>query len=113
MGGDRVVQNFSELFLRDDVVASLTRVGATKPTVIQMLATPKILRGKNVLFASETGTSFNSSDPASLCEWVGRWVGGDLENGPYSPTIRTCPAGLPPSSHIRIRQDSGVPCTFD
>ena len=50
-----MVQNFSELFLREDVVTSLTHVGAVKPTVIQMLAIPKILRGKNVLFASETG----------------------------------------------------------
>lgn len=56
VGGERLVQNFSELLLRDDVVASLTEVEACKPTVIQMLAIPKILRGKNVLFASETGS---------------------------------------------------------
>lgn len=49
------MQSFSDLSLRDDVVSALTEVGVTKPTVIQMLAIPKILRGKNVLCASETG----------------------------------------------------------
>lgn len=63
VGGERLVQNFSELLLREDVVASLTEVEACKPTVIQMLAIPKILRGKNVLFASETGEVVCSLSP--------------------------------------------------
>ena len=50
-----MVRNFSELSLREDVVSALTEVGVTKPTLIQMLAIPKILRGKNVICASETG----------------------------------------------------------
>ena len=51
------MQTFSDMSLREDVVAALAEVGVTKPTVIQMLAIPKILRGKNVLCASETGKS--------------------------------------------------------
>lgn len=54
-GVERIVESFSELFLREDVVSALEEVGATKPTLIQMLAIPKILRGKNVICASETG----------------------------------------------------------
>ncbi len=50
-----MVQSFSELSLREDVVLALTEAGVTKPTLIQMLAIPKILRGKNVICASETG----------------------------------------------------------
>lgn len=53
--GQRLVQNFSELSLQGDVVSALDEVGVVKPTVIQMLAIPKILRGKNVICASETG----------------------------------------------------------
>ena len=55
LAGQRLVQNFAEFSLRDDVVAALTERGVVKPTVVQMLAIPKILRGKNVLCASETG----------------------------------------------------------
>lgn len=54
--GQRLVQNFSELSLQGDVVSALDEVGVVKPTVIQMLAIPKILRGKNVICASETGS---------------------------------------------------------
>jgi len=50
-----MAENFSELYLREDVVESLNEMGVTKPTVIQMLAIPKIVRGKNVLCAAETG----------------------------------------------------------
>ena len=50
-----MAENFSELYLRDDVVESLNEMSVTKPTVIQMLAIPKIVRGKNVLCAAETG----------------------------------------------------------
>lgn len=49
------MENFSELYLRDDVVNALENIGVTQPTVIQMLAIPKIAAGKNVLCASETG----------------------------------------------------------
>lgn len=51
----KLVKDFSDLYLRDDVVAALQEVGVTKPTVIQMLSIPKIVRGKNVFCASETG----------------------------------------------------------
>ena len=51
-----MVDNFSDLYLREDVVSALKEIGVTKPTVIQMLAIPKIVRGKNVLCAAETGT---------------------------------------------------------
>ncbi len=37
-------------------MSALEEIGVTKPTVIQMLAIPKIVRGRNVLCASETGT---------------------------------------------------------
>jgi superfamily II DNA/RNA helicase len=50
------VENFSQLYLRSDVVNALENIGVTQPTVIQMLAIPKIAAGKNVLCASETGT---------------------------------------------------------
>jgi len=53
-----VIENFSDFSLRADVVSALAEVGATKPTIIQMLAIPKILRGKNVLVASETGMKY-------------------------------------------------------
>ena len=53
--GSRVVDSFSQLYLRDDVVDALESIGVTQPTVIQMLAIPKIAAGKNVLCASETG----------------------------------------------------------
>ena len=55
--GTRVVDSFSQLFLRDDIVSALDGVGVTHPTVIQMLAIPKIAAGKNVLCAAETGKS--------------------------------------------------------
>ena len=51
----RVVDSFSQLLLRSDVVAAMEESEVTRPTVIQMLAIPKICRGKNVLIASETG----------------------------------------------------------
>ena len=51
----RVVHSFSQLPLRGDVVAALEGIGLSRPTVIQMLAIPKIARGKNVLCAAETG----------------------------------------------------------
>lgn len=53
--GQRAADNFSDLYLRDDVISALKEVGVTKPTVIQMLAIPKIVRGKHVLCAAETG----------------------------------------------------------
>ena len=53
--GSRVVESFSQLYLRGDVVNALENIGVTQPTVIQMLAIPKIAVGKNVLCASETG----------------------------------------------------------
>ena len=53
--GQRRIEDFSDLYLREDVVSALQDVGVTKPTVIQMLAIPKIIRGKNVMCASETG----------------------------------------------------------
>ena len=49
------MENFSHLYLRSDVVGALENIGVTQPTVIQMLAIPKIAAGKNVLCASETG----------------------------------------------------------
>ena len=49
------MDNFSQLYLRSDVVSALEGVGVTQPTVIQMLAIPKIAAGRNVLCASETG----------------------------------------------------------
>ncbi len=49
------MRSFTDLNLRGDVVEALSEVGVTKPTVIQMLSIPKILRGKNVICASETG----------------------------------------------------------
>ena len=52
------MENFSELYLRDDVVNALENIGVTQPTVIQMLAIPKIAAGKNVLCASETGINW-------------------------------------------------------
>ena len=51
-----MLESFSQLPLRSDVVGALGGVGVTRPTVIQMLAMPKIARGKNVLIASETGS---------------------------------------------------------
>lgn len=53
--GARVVETFTQLHIRRDVVQALNSIGVTQPTVIQMLAIPKIQRGKNILFASETG----------------------------------------------------------
>lgn len=53
--GARVVDSFSQLYLRSDVVSALEGIGVTQPTVIQMLAIPKISAGRNVLCASETG----------------------------------------------------------
>lgn len=47
--------SFSELYLRSDVVKALEGIGVSQPTVIQMLAIPKIAAGRNVLCASETG----------------------------------------------------------
>ena len=55
--GTRVADNFTQLFLRSDVVSALEGIGVTQPTVIQMLAIPKIAAGRNVLCASETGKS--------------------------------------------------------
>lgn len=52
------MRTFSDLLLREDVVSALAEVGVTEPTLIQMLAIPKILRGKNVLCASETGNRY-------------------------------------------------------
>lgn len=49
------MENFSQLYLRSDVVSALENIGVTQPTVIQMLAIPKVAAGKNVLCASETG----------------------------------------------------------
>lgn len=49
------MENFSQLYLRSDVVSALENIEVTQPTVIQMLAIPKIAAGKNVLCASETG----------------------------------------------------------
>lgn len=54
--GPKIVDSFSQLYLRSDVVDALENIGVTQPTVIQMLAIPKIAAGKNVLCASETGT---------------------------------------------------------
>ncbi len=54
------MHSFSELSLRSDVVAALEGSGVNQPTVIQMLAIPKIARGKNVLIASETGAFVTS-----------------------------------------------------
>lgn len=49
-------ETFKDLRLRDDVVEALKSIGAEKPTVVQMLAIPKILRGRNTLCAAETGS---------------------------------------------------------
>lgn len=53
--GTRVADNFSQLYLRSDVVSALESIRVSQPTVIQMLAIPKIAAGRNVLCASETG----------------------------------------------------------
>ena len=55
--GTGAVDSFSQLYLRGDVVSALDGIGVTHPTVIQMLAIPKIAAGKNVLCAAETGKS--------------------------------------------------------
>ena len=55
--GVRVVENFIQLHLRKDVTLALSSIGVVQPTVIQMLAIPKIQRGKNVLCAAETGNT--------------------------------------------------------
>lgn len=50
------IKTFTQLRLRDEVVNALHHNNITQPTLIQMLAIPKILRGKNVLCAAETGS---------------------------------------------------------
>lgn len=52
----KLAESFADLYLREDVVSALRNIGVTQPTVTQMLAIPKILRGKNILCAAETGS---------------------------------------------------------
>lgn len=54
-GPVRIIDSFSQLSLREDVIGALKSVGVTRPTTVQVLAIPKIARGKNVICAAETG----------------------------------------------------------
>ena len=42
--------------LSENLKASLTSLGITSPTPVQAEVIPRIMRGENVLFESETGT---------------------------------------------------------
>ncbi|XP_065832911.1 uncharacterized protein [Oscarella lobularis] len=53
---DALYSSFKDFDLRSDVVDALKYLNLTRPTLIQMLAIPKILRGENVLCAAETGS---------------------------------------------------------
>ena len=69
----RMVETFSQLPLRSDVVGALGGMGVSRPTVIQMLAVPKIARGKNVLVASETGSYGDASSHSCVCRLRVSW----------------------------------------
>ncbi|XP_062502583.1 uncharacterized protein LOC134179663, partial [Corticium candelabrum] len=53
---DKAHASFSDLQLNNDVVDALRAINVIKPTVIQMLSIPKILRGRNVIVSAETGS---------------------------------------------------------
>ncbi|XP_078349362.1 uncharacterized protein LOC144634318 isoform X2 [Oculina patagonica] len=50
------VTSFSDLGLREDVLKALYNIKVTKPTVIQMVTIPPILKREHVLCAAQTGT---------------------------------------------------------
>ncbi|PFX20554.1 DEAD-box ATP-dependent RNA helicase 39 [Stylophora pistillata] len=50
------VSSFSPLGLREDVLKALHNINVTKPTVIQMVTIPPLLKREHVLCAAQTGT---------------------------------------------------------
>jgi len=50
------LQTFDSLNLRSDVIAALESDGIGEPTLIQTMGIPMIMEGKNMFFASQTGS---------------------------------------------------------
>src|SRR5512147_1644776 len=56
IGRTRTTLRFDELGLSSDLLRTVTEEGYTEPTPIQERAVPRVLEGRDVLAAAQTGT---------------------------------------------------------
>ena len=77
------------LSLRDELLASLSRMTFLKPTPCQAACIPKILRGKDVVCAAQTGSGKTlafahrrSTTPSPIVMECGRWCWRRRESSP-------------------------------
>ena len=50
------MNTFTDLLIRKSLIDTLTKKQITTPTAVQSQIIPEIMKGKNVIFSSETGT---------------------------------------------------------
>ena len=83
--------DFSSLKLNDTLVANLSKMGLTKPTLIQKMATKSVLKGENCLIAAETGSgktvSYLAPIVQNVCDHKLNYLGEVPLNSPLAVVI--------------------------